>query len=375
MTPRTGPRYSIAVVGGFLAGLAAGRVLQAAGHAVTVFERAGTGFAARGGGLGVDLALAMQVGSGTPPPHLRLPQRLLWREGRTWREPAAEDVTAYGALWRWLSFGLDTGTLRLGVEVTAVRADGNGVRLSFRDGIDAGYDLAICADGGRGAGRTWVEQAPRPPEYAGYVLWRGLCPRAALRGPLRTLVELSINSLPQQHFVAYPIPTYEGDTAFTAQFINWGWYRPTSEQDAEALQAGPSRALMPHAFTEGPLPSSWQADLRQGSAPWPEAVRALIESTLSDGRVVPHPVREVEPRALASGRIALLGDVAHQASPITGAGARMAMQDALALNHALSGDDGPVAALQRYADSRLSQSAAVVNSGRQAGRRLMMRSK
>lgn len=361
--------HAIAIIGGSLAGLAAARVLHAAGHRVTVFERAGADFATRGGGLGVDLALATAVGGNPPPPHLRLPCRLLWRAGERWSEPAAEDVTAYGALWAWLASGLPPEGLRHGAEVLEVRDGADGVTLRLADGGVGEYTLALCADGGRGAGRGWVEATPRPPTYAGYVLWRGLCPRAALAGPLAALAGLSINSLPDQHFVAYPIPTYAGDTAFDAQLINWGWYRPTPAAAARVLLQGPSRVLVPHAFAEGPPPEAWRSELRAALARWPLEVRELVEKTLTIGRVVPHPVHEVEPGRLARGRIALVGDVAHQASPITGAGARMAMSDALTLAAALGADVDVTRALERYARQRELEAAAVVASGQQAGRR------
>ncbi|MGE0336380.1 MAG: FAD-dependent monooxygenase [Gammaproteobacteria bacterium] len=151
-------------------------------------------------------------------------------------------------------------------------------------------------------------------------------------------------------------------------FINWGWYVPTPRASAKALFAGFTREVVPHAFNSDPLPAEWTALLASSRDRWPPGVRALVESTLAVGRVVPHPVYEVMPGPLARGRIALVGDVAHQASPITGAGARMAMLDALALAEALNTEPEPVAALARYARQRARDAAAVVMAGHQAGR-------
>lgn len=97
---------SIAVVGGLLAGLATARMLHGTGHEVTVFERAGAAFATRGGGLGINLALATAIADESALAHLYLSRRLLWRKGEAWTEACSEDVTAYGALWRWLAAGL-----------------------------------------------------------------------------------------------------------------------------------------------------------------------------------------------------------------------------------------------------------------------------
>jgi flavin-dependent dehydrogenase len=46
------------------------------------------------------------------------------------------------------------------------------------------------------------------------------------------------------------------------------------------------------------------------------------------GKVSPHPVWEVACNPVVKGRVALLGDVGHMASPHTGAGAYTAMVDA-----------------------------------------------
>lgn len=74
------------------------------------------------------------------------------------------------------------------------------------------------------------------------------------------------------------------------------------------------------------------------------------------------------PGRMARGRVCLLGDAAHLASPITGSGVRMAMADALALEQAFRRHGGDVpAALQHYEALRLDEARAVVASGMDRG--------
>jgi 2-polyprenyl-6-methoxyphenol hydroxylase-like FAD-dependent oxidoreductase len=54
----------------------------------------------------------------------------------------------------------------------------------------------------------------------------------------------------------------------------------------------------------------------------------------------------------AGRRLAVIGDAAHSTSPQLGQGANMALLDAAALAHALSGEGGVEATLDRYAKAR-----------------------
>jgi 2-polyprenyl-6-methoxyphenol hydroxylase-like FAD-dependent oxidoreductase len=107
---------------------------------------------------------------------------------------------------------------------------------------------------------------------------------------------------------------------------------------------------------------------READALWPPAYAALLRTAASAGALTVHPVYEHAPDRLAAGRIGVVGDAAHLASPITGSGARMSLLDALALGEAFEHErTDVVSALRRYQATRLASSVAIVAHGRSAG--------
>lgn len=359
----------VAIIGGSLAGLAAAHALTRAGCAVQVFERASAGFETRGGGLGIDLALARAVtASGEPPPHLVLPRRQVWRDDHVDTERVHETVTSYGALWCWLATRLAPGTLVLGRPVNALAPRDDGIDIAFADGAHARFDFVVCADGGQGASFDWLPRGL--PRYAGYVLWRGLC---ALRDvPGRSTLENTLNIAggAARHLVAYPVPDYDGATAFTMQFANWGCYVPTPEHEALRLRAAGGRTLVPHALERG-APDAWVEAVSSATADFPSWVNELVAATVRQGMIAPHPIFELVPRQLHGPRVALVGDCAHVASPITGSGARMAFLDAMALGKALSDTSSVDDALAAYAAIRKDEARMVVARGQAFGAALV----
>jgi 2-polyprenyl-6-methoxyphenol hydroxylase-like FAD-dependent oxidoreductase len=91
---------------------------------------------------------------------------------------------------------------------------------------------------------------------------------------------------------------------------------------------------------------------------------------VTHGEVLGTPVAEYLPPRLVRGRVALIGDAAHVASPMTGAGFQNALLDVGALAAALGGGTGPdvPAGLERYERERLPQARRLVSSGAAWGR-------
>jgi hypothetical protein len=89
----------------------------------------------------------------------------------------------YGDLWSYLNEGLPEGTVRFGVSVEeVVGADTGTPQLLVGDeGSPRSFDLIIGADGGKSTIRQYVHD--ELPTYAGYTLWRGLCPTRGVSGP------------------------------------------------------------------------------------------------------------------------------------------------------------------------------------------------
>ena len=359
----------IAIVGGSLGGLAMANALARAGAEVVVFERGQAGFETRGGGLGLDPRSAQAL-LGTLPPHLVLRERSLWRGSDELREPTALPVTAYGAMWRWLRDGLpQNAELRFGVHIEAGALESNGIRLVGADIPMPVFDLLVAADGGTSTLRNTLNQPAAERVYAGYVLWRGIVPADALPDESGLRERFHIATDPHHHFVAYPIPSPDGALSPDARSINWGWYFPLREADMRALYDA-ELTDAPHAIGRLHLPPLWSELLaREAQHRWPRWAQQLVETSTRLGLLAPHPIFVYRPNGLVAARFVCTGDAAHLASPITGAGARMASEDALELANALSTEPTLNAALMRYEKARLPQVRAIVEQGLELGAR------
>ena len=107
----------------------------------------------------------------------------------------------------------------------------------------------------------------------------------------------------------------------------------------------------------------------------------LWSAVASYGKFSPHPVYEHGARAAVAGRVLLLGDAAHMASPNTGSGARAAFADALALRHCLvqsfaagGGGDASAkidAALQAYNKDVVERGKQLLQLSQHVGQRYM----
>lgn len=361
----------VLVIGASLGGLAVASDLARNGFDVQVFERGGQGFEKRGGGLGLDLASARALGTGALPPHLVLRERRVASGNREICEPVNLAVTSYGALWSWLRAGLADSrvTLHFQARVTAIGAEAARAWLTCADGRNVEADLIVLADGGASTLRHQVPGIPADRQYAGYVLWRGLVPIAEVAVDDALPERFHLATDPHHHFVAYPIPTPEGRLGVTERLINWGWYFPLAESAMQALHDA-ELTDAPHAIGRLTVPTAWRETLTaQALTRWPGWARRLVQASLHHGLLAPHPVHEYRPLQLHAERIALAGDVAHQASPITGAGARMGFEDALALAQALQDCATLPAALAAYNRARLGPTQAVVEQGCVAGAR------
>lgn len=77
----------------------------------------------------------------------------------------------------------DPAALHLGAAVEHVKPEGDRAGLRFADGREVEADLVIAADGIRSVVREQLFQ-PKPPEFTGFVAWRGLVPTAGLEPEL-----------------------------------------------------------------------------------------------------------------------------------------------------------------------------------------------
>ncbi len=370
------PEPTVAIVGASMGGLTTAILLGQLDIEVKVFERFAPDSGPRGAGIGVDLDLIAAITGDVErePPHLLLRERRVIVDGGSRSERFELPVTGYDLLRDFLSERVAPRKRSAPAEVSRVELhEVEPLRIELSDGGSHGFDMLVGADGSRSQVRDVVVGERLEPEYAGYVLWRGLLDEAALSDAARATFfgtpALHIVPHARQHFIAYPVPGPGGELTQGERRLNWGWYYGVDEArlgaEFERLRDDPS------AIFGIPAASCSQAisdDLRASVEPlWPAAIHEVIQRSIEVEAVTLHPVHElVVPRLVRSGAV-LVGDAAHLASPITGSGVRTAMYDALVLVRSLVDLQEIDAALGVYETRRLPLARAMVEQGRSVG--------
>jgi len=351
---------SILVVGGSLSGLSTALALAQRGANVTVLERS-VGEPPGGAGMGVDLDL-LRDAVGLDPRNVspRVPVVTGNRYSTSW---------AALRTWLWAMAKASASiTLREGVTVMEVTQTVDRAWVTDDEGGSHVADLIIGADGYRSVVRAAV--APRHPQarFAGYVLWRGLIEEPSLpRDTPWPDSWVRVMHTSRYRLVAYPVPGSDGALDPGRRQISWAWYDP----DRRALFSRLGCLDGDHVvatLTGDRIPAPVLEELIDlARASWTRPWREAIVTSLQAQRAFATPVAEYLPESLANGRVAILGDAAHVASPMTGRGFTTALHDVIALAEAVSGGVTSTRgqlALSQYERSRLQADRALVHSSR-----------
>lgn len=379
---------TVAIVGASVGGLAAANVLHQYGARVTVFERAAHTFEAKGSGLGYcDTRLWEELRGARM---IRRGQRAHRRQGAFY----------YGDLWRFLRSGLpgststrsdggdttkatssasgggDAGgpgtpstgaTLRLGHSVTAEELGDDPAKPTIDSRV---YDLVVIADGGFSGLRRLLTSSE--PQYAGYAVWRGMVDASAVPG----FDAFGVWKNGVFDTIAMPLVKDRS----SSDSIVFGVFIEAPEAEMVALQGRPRAGAARHdtdsdaaagrAF-EAP---DWFLPLYRkqfGGHAGGELVR-LMEAAVASGVLRCHPQYEYAADVVARGRLVMVGDAAHMASPRTAVGAHTAVLDAMGLREAFAPVPGGASsalnidrALERYAAGGLERARALYRRSRE----------
>jgi FAD-dependent urate hydroxylase len=312
----------VLIVGAGIVGLAAAKGLHAAGHQVTVLERAP---ALRDGGGAIILwnnATAVLRDLGLDPEEVGYRLDGMDVRSSRGRRVTRVDTTGLadrfgtpavsalrGTLIHRLANGLPEGTVHFDTRFTGVRDDGNSVRVETEGGAEYTADLLIGADGVRSG------------------------VRAVLHGPGTGCVS--------------------GADAKHTGVATWLAYVPAPFDFAnDALmyvgrggQVGLNPALdgMVQAFFDVPWDGKEPADplahLRGLFAKWDPTVGDLLDSlTADDLQAYPHRRHRI-PLRWRHRRSLLAGDALHAMPPIAALGTGQGLEDVAALLRCLDGGD------------------------------------
>jgi 2-polyprenyl-6-methoxyphenol hydroxylase-like FAD-dependent oxidoreductase len=317
-----------------MAGLSTGITLGAAGHDVTIVERAshlrvnGSPIDVRGDSLGV--ADKMGVLDGIRARRVDMTERVQFVDSRgellaelpdsEFNDSPDDTEIPREDLAHVLRTALDPATsLRFGESIAELHDEGDGVDVRFASGERQHYDIVVGADGMHSATRGLIfgpeDQFLR---HLGFYV---------------ALADLPNYAQPDRRNPMYNFPGHLiGIAAYRDKALGVFMFR-SSWIDYDYHDAAAQQQILVGAFA--------------GHTEW--KIRDLLDAASRDNELYFDSVSQIHMPSWHRGRVVLVGDAAHCASPLSGRGTSLAMTGAWLLAEAL-GDhpDDVAAAFEQY---------------------------
>lgn len=342
--------YNVLIVGGGIGGLAAMQLLQKDGHEVILIEK-NSALRAEGAGImlginAVKILSSMGLGDETLRRGNSLQSfNMVDSRGRVIGQSDAgfmESQTGYktiaihrAELHAALSQGLSEQNIRLNSELTGLWEHEDKVLVTYSTGETESFDLVIVADGIYSSTRKLLGLATQL-RYAGYTCWRFVIDR-----PESVSVDRGYEYWGEgKRFGVVPL----GDNKlYCFATVN----AAQGDQQYKSMRVAEFKELF--SDFAGDIPSILQVlgdDL------------CLIHNDLYDQQSI----------TMRKGRVALLGDAAHAATPNMGQGAGMALEDAYVLSQNLQKSASVDEALSTYEKRRLPRTRKIRDKSYMIGR-------
>ncbi|MBP2436474.1 FAD-dependent urate hydroxylase HpxO [Microbacterium amylolyticum] len=341
----------VIIIGAGVGGTSAGIALQRLGHDVTIYDRihenkpVGAALSLWSNGVKVLnwLGLADEVARLGG-----LMDRMAYYDGHTGEtmtqfslSPVTEKTgqrpypVARADLQQLLidTFGMDR--IHLGRKMVRIDQDSSGATVTFDDGETATADIVIGADGAKSITRDYVLGERRERTYRGYVNYNGLVPVNEAFGPAD----------------------------------QWTTY----VADGKRVSAMPVAGNRFYFFVDVPGPSGEDYDRADGIAPlekafagWAPGVQSLLASIDPEQSLNRVEIWDLDPiDTWVRGRVAILGDAAHNTAPDVGQGACSALEDSFVLGLLFATTTvSPEDTLLRYERARAERAGDLVERGR-----------
>jgi 2-polyprenyl-6-methoxyphenol hydroxylase-like FAD-dependent oxidoreductase len=211
--------------------------------------------------------------------------------------------------------------IRHGARLASVAQDDAGVTAHFTDGSSATGELLIGADGLNSATRSLLDAADSGPRYAGQRVFYGYTTEAEPPSASGRITMVRGSGAAFGYTVSPAGETF--------------WFARVTGEPASAQEIAETTPVQWRDYLV-PL-------LRPDRTPTADIVAATgSELMITNACDLPLGLRWSTPRTI------LVGDAAHAASPATGQGASMALEDAVVLGKALRAFDSIPEALAAY---------------------------
>lgn len=358
------------VIGGSIGGLFAGLFLKRIGWDVAIHERVGEELGARGAGIvthdELHDALADAAGHREPIGVSVGGRVVLAQDGSVvCAAPRPQVLASWDQVWQRLRMCSD-GFYRHGSALASFEQHRERVVARFADGTVREADLLVAADGIQSTVRKQLFPDTQP-RYVGYIAWRGLVEETELSHDTRDRLfdRFGFCLPPREQMLGYPVdgPRIEGQPT---RRYNYVWYRPADpDRELPRLLKGADGHQYVGAIPPDKLHPDIVAEMRDAAAgllapPFAEVVSKTRKPLLQ-------PIVDLETPAMASGRVAIIGDAAFVARPHVGAGVTKAAGDARTLADMLSAHSNVGDALAAFNEQRHAFGQRIVRRARHLG--------
>ena len=353
-------REPVLIAGGGIGGCVLAIALLRRGVSVKIFERqdecrevgAGLSLWPNATRILTRLGLADEVDTLSGPAYdgglFNSAGRVIARDSSDWitkRFGAPLIVVHRADLLRALVARLPPEILHTGSACVGFSQDASGVCLQLADGSEQRGAALIGAEGIHSRVRR-VLGRPTETRYAGYMAWRAIT----------TIQPSGLDPKGDWYGLYFGEGTQMGLAPVPGGRLYW----------FATLNA-------PAGTTAGPEGNVRELLDRFGH--WPQPVVRTIEH-LSEGAILRNDIIDLPPCSQwGEGRVSLLGDAAHAATPNLGQGACMAIEDGAVLADRLAATEDVAAGLRAYEADRVERSLRVVRMSWRVGQALQLQNK